>query len=50
MPSRHVVAHWANPDHLSETNAIIIVMAATSLILGLAERAVFAERVERESA
>ncbi|RAV14659.1 hypothetical protein DQP55_08860 [Mycolicibacterium sp. GF69] len=37
-PSRHVVAHWAHPDHMTETNAIIIVMAATSLFLGLSER------------
>jgi hypothetical protein len=50
MPSRHVVAHWADPEHLSETNAIIITMAATSLLLGLAEREVVAERVAAESA
>lgn len=38
MPSRHVVAHWADPAHMTEVNAIIITMAATSLILGLSER------------
>ena len=38
MPSRHVVTHWLDPEHLTESNALIIVMAATSLLLGLAER------------
>jgi hypothetical protein len=38
MPSRHIVAHWAHREHMTETNAIIIVMVATSLLLGLAER------------
>lgn len=37
MPSRHVVAHWPTPEHLSELNALIIVMAVTSLFLGLCE-------------
>lgn len=50
MPSRHVVAHWADPDHLSATNGLIIAMAATSLLLGLAEREVIVSRVARESA
>jgi hypothetical protein len=36
MASRHVVTHWADPVHLSEINAVIIVMVATSLFLGLA--------------
>jgi hypothetical protein len=39
VPSRHAVAHWAYPQHLTETNAIIIVMVAASLLCwGLAER------------
>jgi hypothetical protein len=50
MPSRHVVAHWAHPEHLTEANAIIIVMAATSLMLGLAEREAIAQLVANESA
>lgn len=50
MPSRHVVAHWATPEHLSETNAIIIAMAATSLFLGLAEREWVAGRIRTDHA
>jgi hypothetical protein len=50
MPSRHVVAHWAHPEHLTEADAIIIVMAATSLMLGLAERKAIAQLVANESA
>lgn len=46
MPSRGAIAHWAEPGHLSETNAILIAMAATSLLLGLAEREVVARLVE----
>jgi hypothetical protein len=38
MASRHVVTHWADPVHLSGVNAVVIVMVATSLFLGLAER------------
>jgi len=38
MASRHVVTHWADPVHLSEINAVVIVMVATSLFRGLAER------------
>jgi len=45
MPSRQVVAHWADPAHLSETNAVIIAMAATSLFLGLNERETVGERL-----
>lgn len=37
MPSRHVVIHWPDPDHLSNQNAIVTVMVATSLFLGLCE-------------
>jgi hypothetical protein len=37
MPSRHVVIHWPDPEHLSKQNAIVTVMAATSLFLGLCE-------------
>jgi hypothetical protein len=37
MPSRHVVIHWPDPEHLSEQNAIVTVMVATSLFLGLCE-------------
>lgn len=47
MPSRGAVAHWADPDHLSETNAIIIAMAATSLFRGLNERQTVADRLAR---
>lgn len=50
MPSRHIVAHWAHPEYLTEHNEIIIVMAATSLLLGLAERESIAGFVAGESA
>ena len=48
MPSRHVVAHWADPAHMTEVNAIITTMAATSLILGLAEREAVAALIDGE--
>jgi hypothetical protein len=47
MPSRGAVAHWAEPGHLSETNAVIIAMAATSLFLGLNERETIGERLAK---
>lgn len=47
MPSRHVIAHWADPNHMSETNAIIIAMAATSLLLGIDERETVADWLTR---
>lgn len=37
MLSRHVTLHHASRDHLHETNAIIAVMAATSLLLAFTE-------------
>lgn len=46
MPSRHVVAHWADPAHMTEVNAIITTMAATSLVLGLAEREAVAALID----
>lgn len=48
MPSRHLVAHFADPEHLTETNAIIIAMTATSLFRGRAEREFVAGRVARD--
>ncbi|MCV6998656.1 MULTISPECIES: hypothetical protein [Mycolicibacterium] len=48
MPSRHVVAHWADPSHMTEVNAIITTMAATSLILGLAEREAVSALIDGE--
>jgi hypothetical protein len=42
MPSRHFIAHWADPAHLTEANATLILMAETSVIRGLAEREIFA--------
>lgn len=49
MPSRHVMAHWLEPQHASETDAIIVAMAATSLFLGLVEREVIAELINEAS-
>lgn len=47
MPSRHLIAHLADPEHLTETNAIIIAMTATSLFLGTVEREFVAGRIAR---
>lgn len=49
MPSRHVMAHWLELQHASETDAIIVAMAATSLFLGLVERGVIAELINEAS-
>lgn len=50
MPSRHVIAHWADPAHLSETNGIIVAMLATSLLHGLREQAMISDLLDDRSA
>lgn len=49
MPSRHVVIHWPDPRHLSNQNAIVTVMVATSLFLGLCESERRKELIEKSS-
>lgn len=49
MPSRHVVIHWPDPRHLSNQNAIVTVMVATSLFLGLCESERRKELTEKSS-
>jgi hypothetical protein len=36
-PSRHRTVHAASPDHFTESNSLISVMLATSLLLGVSE-------------
>ncbi|RFZ08570.1 hypothetical protein DSM43518_02993 [Mycobacterium marinum] len=45
MASRHRVTHWADLEHLSQQNAIVILMVATSLFLGLAESQAIADEI-----
>lgn len=49
MPSRHFIAHWLAPEHISETDAIIVAMVATSLFRGLVESEAAAELIKEVS-